>query len=225
MTNQKIWTIWNQCWKGSYGYLSVATFEMMTDAIFWNVQSEQFGTSIGSTQQSFLSNLLAFGHRLPFCPFVLWPMECDSFCLNRCFVSLKQSCAPSELVSMHQPSTLTSWTNVWSEQFGTSFGREVMDFFELPHLKRWPIRYFETTYEVNNLEPVLEAKLWISLSCHIWNDDQSDILKCTKWTIWKRSYGFLRVATFETITDPIFCNVRRTTQNRCWKGSVRFLQV
>ena len=23
-----------------------------------------------------------------------------------------------------------------SEQFGTSFGREVMDFFELPHLKR-----------------------------------------------------------------------------------------
>ena len=98
------------------------------------------------------------------------------------------------------------------EQFGTRFGREVMDFFELPHLKQWPIRYFETTYEVNNLEPVLEAKLWISLSCHIWNDDLSDILKCTKWTIWnqfwKRSNGFLRVATFETMTNPIFWNVR-----------------
>ena len=152
----------------------------MTDAIFWNVRSEQFGTSIGSTQQSFLSNLLAFGHRLPFCPFVLWPMECDSFCLNRCFVSLKQSCAPSELVSTHQPSTFNAnimnkhlkwaiwnqfwkrsygflwvatfetmtnlifWNNVRSEQFGTSFGSEVLDFFELPHLKRWPIRYFET---------------------------------------------------------------------------------
>ena len=160
MTNQKIWTIWNQCWKGSYGYLSVATFETMTDAIFWNVRSEQFGTSIGSTQQSFLSNLLAFGHRLPFCPFVLWPMECDSFCLNRCFVSLKQSCAPSELVSTHQPSTFNAnimnkyfismlgtmtdpkFWNEQSGQFGTSIGREVMDFFEMPHWKRWSIRYF-----------------------------------------------------------------------------------
>ena len=171
MNKRTKWTIRNQFWKRSYGFLWVATFEMMTNPIFWNVQNEQFGTSIGSTQQSFLSNLLAFGHRLPFCPFVLWPMECDSFCLNRCFVSLKQSCAPSELVSTHQPSTLTSWTNVWSEQFGTSFGREVKDFFELPHLKRWPIRYF-VTYEVKNLE----AKLQISLSCNLWNNNWSDLL-------------------------------------------------
>ena len=78
--------------------------------------------------------------------------------------------------------------------------------------KQWPIRYFET-YKVNNLEPVLEGKLWISLSCPIRNDDQTDILKHTKWTIWnqswKRSYGFLRVATLETMTNPIFWNVRR----------------
>ena len=105
-----------------------------------------FGTSIAPTQQSFLSNLLAFGHKLPFCPFVLWPMECDSFCLNRCFVSLKQSCAPSELVSTHQPSTFIA--NIMNKHF------------------KWAI----------------------------WNQ------------FWKRSYGFLWVATFETMTNPIFWN-------------------
>ena len=85
-------------------------------------------------------------------------------------------------ISMLGTMTDPKFWNEQSGQFGTSIGREVMDFIELPLWKRWPIRYFET-YEENNLN----------------------------WC-WKGSYGLLRVATTDTMTNPIFWN-------QFWKGS------